>query len=170
MPICQTWSMTESLVKPTSSAVRAVRTRSSTKVEEPPLHVKLARCSPRCILRHYVRSLGSAWEQRLDLVREDGRVRRARTRRRTMAVDVRVETVIARPVAEVAAYAGDQSHAPEWYANIDSVDWQTAPPTGVGSRLAFVARFLGRRIEYVYEVVELVPGERLVMQTDGKPF
>ena len=87
-----------------------------------------------------------------------------------MGVDVQVETVIARPVAEVAAYAGDPSHAPEWYANIDSVDWQTAPPTGVGSRLAFVARFLGRRIEYVYEVVELVPGERLVMQTDGRPF
>jgi len=73
-------------------------------------------------------------------------------------------------VAEVAAYAGDPSHAPEWYANIQSVDWQTPPPMGVGSRLAFVARFLGRRIEYVYEIVELVPGERLVMQTDGKPF
>ena len=41
---------------------------------------------------------------------------------------------------------------------------------GVGSRLAFVARFLGRRIEYVYEVVELAPGRRLVMQTDGRPF
>ncbi len=87
-----------------------------------------------------------------------------------MAVDVRVETVISRPVAEVAAYAGDPSHAPEWYSNIDSVDWQTPPPMRVGSRLAFAARFLGRRIKYVYEIVELVPGARLVMQTDGKPF
>jgi len=87
-----------------------------------------------------------------------------------MAVDVQVETVIARPVGEVAAYAGDPSHAPEWYSNIESVDWQTPPPMRVGSRLAFVARFLGRRIEYVYEIVELVPGARLVMQTDGKPF
>ena len=85
-------------------------------------------------------------------------------------VDVVTETAIRRPRDRVAAYAGDPGNAPEWYANIDSVDWQTPPPMGVGSRLAFVARFLGRRIEYVYEIVELVPGERLVMQTDGKPF
>jgi hypothetical protein len=34
----------------------------------------------------------------------------------------------------------------------------------------FVARFLGRRIEYTYEVIELVPGERLVMSTAQGPF
>ena len=63
-----------------------------------------------------------------------------------MGVDVTVETVIARPVEEVAAYAGDPSHAPEWYANIRSVQWQTPPPVGAGSRLEFVAQFLGRRL------------------------
>jgi uncharacterized protein YndB with AHSA1/START domain len=87
-----------------------------------------------------------------------------------MAVDVQVETVIARPVAEVAEYAGDPGHAPEWYANITSVEWETDPPVRVGSRLAFVARFLGRRLAYTYEVVELVPGARLVMQTAQGPF
>jgi hypothetical protein len=34
------------------------------------------------------------------------------------------------------------------------------------SRIAFVARFLGRRLEYTYEIRELVPGERLVMSTE----
>ena len=87
-----------------------------------------------------------------------------------MAVDVRVETLIARPVDEVSAYAGDPSHAPEWYANISSVEWRTPSPMRVGSRIAFVAHFLGRRLEYVYEIVELEPGRRLVMQTDGRPF
>lgn len=87
-----------------------------------------------------------------------------------MAVDVQVETVIDRPVAEVAAYAGDPTHAPEWYVNIKSVDWQTDPPVRVGSRMDFVAQFLGRRISYTYEVVELVPGERLVMSTAQGPF
>lgn len=87
-----------------------------------------------------------------------------------MAVNVLVETVIKRSVAEVSAFAGDPSHAPEWYANIKSVEWLTPPPMAVGSQFAFVAQFLGRRIEYVHEVVEHVPGERLVMQTDGKPF
>ena len=87
-----------------------------------------------------------------------------------MSVDVRVETVIARPVAEVAAYAGDPTHAPEWYVNIREVTWRTPPPVVLGSRMDFVARFLGRRLAYTYEVVELVPGERLVMRTADGPF
>ncbi len=85
-------------------------------------------------------------------------------------VDVVVETLIERPVAAVAAYAGDPSHAPEWYVNIREVRWQTAPPVAVGSRLDFVAQFLGRRLAYTYEVVELVAGERLVMRTADGPF
>src|SRR5215207_8226653 len=85
-------------------------------------------------------------------------------------VDIVTETVIRRPRAEVAAYAGDPTHAPEWYANIASVEWRTPPPVAVGSRMAFVATFLGRRLAYTYEVTELVPGERLVMRTAQGPF
>ena len=77
-----------------------------------------------------------------------------------MSVDVQVERVIACPRERVAGYAGDPSNAPEWYVNIRSVDWRTPPPVTVGSRMDFVARFLGRRLAYTYEVVELVPGER----------
>src|SRR5688572_29524178 len=68
-----------------------------------------------------------------------------------MPVDVTTEIVIERPCEQVAAYAGDPSHAPEWYANINSVRWQTPPPVGVGSRMDFVARFLGRTLAYTYE-------------------
>lgn len=85
-------------------------------------------------------------------------------------VDVQVETVIGRPLVEVAAYAGDPSNAPEWYVNIHSVEWRTDPPVGVGSKMDFVARFLGRRLAYTYEVVEWVPGARMVMRTDEGPF
>jgi hypothetical protein len=85
-------------------------------------------------------------------------------------VDVLTEVVIGRPVAEVAAFAGDPTNAPEWYVNIASVEWRTPPPVAVGSRMDFVARFLGRRLAYTYEVVELVPGERLVMRTADGPF
>ncbi|NIK58883.1 SRPBCC family protein [Kribbella shirazensis] len=87
-----------------------------------------------------------------------------------MAVDVLTETVIERPVEVVAAYAGDPSNAPEWYSNIESVKWLTEPPVGVGSRMDFVAHFLGRRLAYTYEVVELVAGRRLVMRTAQGPF
>ena len=85
-------------------------------------------------------------------------------------VDVQVETFIARPPADVAAYAGDPSNAPEWYANIRSVQWQTDPPVGVGSEMDFIAQFLGRRLTYTYRVVDLVAGERLVMETAEGPF
>jgi len=87
-----------------------------------------------------------------------------------MSVDVVTEAVIGRPVEVVSSYAADPANAPIWYANIDSVDWETPPPAGVGSRVAFVARFLGRRLAYTYELVEWAPGERLVMRTAQGPF
>lgn len=87
-----------------------------------------------------------------------------------MSVDVVTEITIARRVEAVAAYATDPSNAPEWYLNIDTVEWLTPPPARVGSKVAFVARFLGRRLAYTYELVDLVPGERLVMRTADGPF
>ena len=79
-------------------------------------------------------------------------------------VDVVTEVEIARPREEVAAYAADPENAPEWYENIERVERES------DSRVAFVARFLGRRLAYTYELRELVPGERLVMSTAEGPF
>ena len=85
-------------------------------------------------------------------------------------VNVFTEAVIPLPVAVVAGYAADPANAPRWYANIATVEWETPPPVAVGSRMAFVARFLGRRIAYTYEVVEYQPLQRLVMRTAQGPF
>jgi uncharacterized membrane protein len=87
-----------------------------------------------------------------------------------MAVDVETDIEIARPRAEVAAYAADVDNTTRWYENIKSVEWETEPPLSVGSRIAFVAEFLGRRLAYTYEITELVPGERLVRRTAQGPF
>jgi uncharacterized membrane protein len=85
-------------------------------------------------------------------------------------VDVVTEIGIARRCDEVSRYATEPLNAPEWYENITSVEWKSEPPLAVGSRIAFVASFLGRRLAYTYEVRELVPGERLVMSTADGPF
>jgi uncharacterized membrane protein len=87
-----------------------------------------------------------------------------------VGVDVLTEIEISRSCPEVAEYAADPDNAPRWYANIESVEWRSPRPLAVGSRLAFVAHFLGRRLTYTYEVVEHVPGERFVMRTAEGPF
>jgi uncharacterized protein YndB with AHSA1/START domain len=85
-------------------------------------------------------------------------------------VDVLTEIEIDRPRAEVAQYAATPDNAPRWYANIESVEWKTEPPVAAGARVAFVARFLGRRLTYTYEVKTFRAGELLVMATSEGPF
>ena len=87
-----------------------------------------------------------------------------------MNVDVVTEVVIRRPPAIVAEYAANPSNTPAWYDNINSVEWKTSPPLRVGSKVEFIARFLGRTLRYTYEFVEHIEGRRLVMRTQQGPF
>ena len=87
-----------------------------------------------------------------------------------MNVDVSTEIVIKRPREQVAAYSADPDNAPIWYDNIKVVQWESQPPLALGSRIAFVATFLGRRLAYTYEIIDFQPGSRLVMSTQEGPF
>jgi uncharacterized protein YndB with AHSA1/START domain len=93
-----------------------------------------------------------------------------KSRGTAVGVDVVTERTMRQPVDVVSAFAADPSKVPEWYGNIESVEWKTPPPLRIGSQVAFVARFLGRRLTYTYEIIELVPGKRLVMSTAQGPF
>jgi hypothetical protein len=87
-----------------------------------------------------------------------------------MAVDALTTIEIERPRVEVFAFAADPSNATAWYKNIKAVEWETPPPAVVGSRVRFRAQFLGRTLDYTYEVREIDPGLRFVMATAQGPF
>ena len=61
-------------------------------------------------------------------------------------------------------------NATAWYRNIKAVEWETPPPLAVGSRLRSRAQFLGRTLEYTYEVREIERAARFVMATARGPF
>ena len=87
-----------------------------------------------------------------------------------VAVDVQTSIEIDCPRAVVSAFVSNPDNATRWYVNIKSINWESPPPAVVGSRIAFVAQFLGRRIAYTYEVREIVEDERFVMSTAQGPF
>jgi uncharacterized membrane protein len=80
--------------------------------------------------------------------------------------EVSAETRIARPRDEVARYAADWRNDREWIGALTDVRLVQEAPLQV----ARVASFLGKRIQYVNEVVEHEPGRRLVMRSVKAPF
>lgn len=86
-----------------------------------------------------------------------------------MSVDVRTEIRIDRPLAEVYRYTADPSNAPAWYDNIHAVEWIDEPAIAVGRRVRFKATFLGRTLDYTYELV-VVEDDKVVMRTAEGPF
>ncbi|WP_045515828.1 SRPBCC family protein [Neobacillus niacini] len=85
-------------------------------------------------------------------------------------VDVVTDIIINCPIKQISEYAANPDHAPEWYVNIQSAEWRSPKPLVIGSQITFKAKFLGRELAYVYEIVELIPGKKLVMKTAQGPF
>jgi len=87
-----------------------------------------------------------------------------------MSVDVTVSTQIARTPADVSAYCCDPDNDTSWYVNIKEVNWLSEKPARVGTKVARVAHFMGKKIAYTYVVEEMVAGEKLVMSALDSPF
>lgn len=85
-------------------------------------------------------------------------------------VDVNTQIDIKAPLTAVADYAFNPDNAPEWYVNIQSVEWKTEPRVREGAKVAFKAQFMGKALAYTYEVVKFIPEKELVMRTAEGPF
>ncbi|MGH2763521.1 MAG: SRPBCC family protein [Thermoleophilaceae bacterium] len=87
-----------------------------------------------------------------------------------MSIDVLAEVRVARPREEVAAYMTDPANDPEWIGGLREARLVGGAPVAEGRRVARVASFMRRRVEYVNEIVRLEPGSVLEMRSVKAPF
>jgi hypothetical protein len=86
-----------------------------------------------------------------------------------MSVDITARVHVDRDPAAVAAYMTDPANDPEWIGGLREAELLGDRPVGVGSRVRRVASFLGRRVEYVNEIVAL-DDTTLDMRSVKAPF
>jgi uncharacterized protein YndB with AHSA1/START domain len=85
-------------------------------------------------------------------------------------VDVFTEITIAAPRERVSRYVTDPSNGPAWFKHVKAIESLTRTPVQAGTRFTWVAGPPGVGIRLTYDVIEVVPGERLVMRTTQGPF
>ena len=88
----------------------------------------------------------------------------------SILVHVQTDIVIDQPLEMVSDYAANPDNAPHWYVNIQSAKWKTPKPLQKGSQVMFTAKFMGKELQYTYEIVQYIPREKLVMRTAEAPF
>jgi hypothetical protein len=86
-----------------------------------------------------------------------------------MGIDITARVHVAREPAAVAAYMTDPANDREWIGGLREVALLGEPPLDVGSRVRRVAYFLGRRVEYVNEILAL-DATQLDMRSVEAPF
>jgi carbon monoxide dehydrogenase subunit G len=78
--------------------------------------------------------------------------------------------VIHRPADEVAEFFFDATNNPRWQRGMQSCEWATPGPIGVGSEYVQVASFLGRTISSRFEVTDHTPGRSITIRTIESTF
>ena len=81
------------------------------------------------------------------------------------------ETVaIEQPIEAVWSFVMDETNNPLWQTTLAEVERLAGSPLDVGSQVLEVRRFLGRRIETVWEMVELEAPTRSAIRSVKAPF
>lgn len=85
---------------------------------------------------------------------------------------VNIQTIIEinKPVDLVSTYTANPDNAPEWCEKIKSTSHLTPLPIEVGSKFELVRYSLRRKVKFIYEVIEFIPNNILILQTKQGPF
>ena len=86
-----------------------------------------------------------------------------------MSVNVSTEIIIERDRGSIAQFVTDPANDRSWIGGVVEAKRLDDGPIAVGSRVARVTQFLGRRIQYTLKIVEQEHERRVVMTTDS-PF
>jgi hypothetical protein len=86
-----------------------------------------------------------------------------------MSIDITARVHVDREPAAVAAYMTDPANDPSWIGGLREVELLDGDGVAVGSRVRRVASFLGRRVEYVNEILAL-DETQLDMRSVKAPF
>ncbi|HXA42539.1 MAG TPA: SRPBCC family protein [Candidatus Solibacter sp.] len=81
-----------------------------------------------------------------------------------------IVTTIDRPVSEVWAFLEDFDRMPEWNAGLTKAYPTSEGPLGVGTKIVFEGKFLGRSFEITQEYTEYIPNQRFIAKTAAGPF
>lgn len=81
-----------------------------------------------------------------------------------------VSETVNRPTDEVYAYLADPRNELQWQSSARDREVEGGGPIAEGSRIKATEQFLGRKLEFIYEVVEHDPDRILAMRTVSGPF
>jgi len=82
-------------------------------------------------------------------------------------VDVSTEIIINLPKEKVTQFALDPRNVPDWCTHIKSVEWNNGEPLRAGAKLVFNEQIMRRPHLHVYEVVEIIPGQKVIMKSQS---
>ena len=82
-------------------------------------------------------------------------------------VDVSTEIIINLPKEKVTEFALDPANVPDWCTHIKSVEWDHDAPLRAGAKLVFNEQIMRRPHKQVYEVVEIIPGQKVIMKSQS---
>jgi carbon monoxide dehydrogenase subunit G len=85
-------------------------------------------------------------------------------------IDIDHSVTIARPLEEVWEFVSDPANNPQWQSGVEQSDQSPVGPVGVGTRVRIIRRFMGQKIEAVFETTVFEPYEKFAFESVSGPL